>query len=202
MVNLRAACGAAALSICGLGWVAVQAQQNPADVVGRGEESGIAGPSHQTVMTPFVLPGLQSDLGLSAGQVTQLLELKQEMLAKGKAFSNQIAAKRKELDRLIGPGTSKSDVVKKLFQQIGSLKGQQQFTAYETTIRMNAVLTDSQRAKLTAMKSHDFRQTMMARMTMTDMTELMQFMGGGTMDGVMIGQMTPLESLPGASPKQ
>ena len=69
----------------------------------------------RTVMTPFLLPELQSELGLSAQQVTQIRQLKQEMLTKEKDFSSQVAAKRKELDALLAPGASKGEQVKKLF---------------------------------------------------------------------------------------
>ena len=179
----------------------------------------MAGPMHQTVMTPFLLPELQSELGLSAQQVTQLRQLKQEMLTKGKDFSSQIAAKRKELDALLAPGTSKGEQVKKLFEQIANLRAQQLFTGYETTTKMKAALTDAQRTKLAAMKPNEFHQAMMSRMTMNDMMEMMQFMGGGgmmggmTMDGMMMsgmmmsqgmmgGHMMMREGMPGAAPKQ
>ena len=187
MNKLGLVCGAALLAVVGLGWMVAQAQQpneNPAVAsMGMGM---MRGAMHQTVMTPFVLPELQSELGLSTQQVTQLRQLKQEMLSKGKEFSTQIAAKRKELDALLGPGTSKGDQVKKLFEQIANLRAQQMYTGYETSTKMRAVLTDAQRTKLAAMKPNEFHQAMMSRMTMNDMMEMMQFMGGG---GGMMGQM-------------
>src|SRR5258705_6617151 len=122
------------------------------------------GPAHLMVMTPFVLPELQSELGLSAAQVTQLQNLKQQMLARGKTLSIQMAAKRKELDTLLAPGTSKGDLVKKLFEQIGSLKGDQLYAGYQTAIKMKGALTDVQRSKLAAMKPKALHQAMTSGM--------------------------------------
>jgi hypothetical protein len=144
------------------------------------------------VMTPFVLPELQSELGLSAAQVTQLQRLKSQMLVKGKTLSSEIASKRKELDTLLAPGTSKGDLVKKLFEQIGSLKGDQLFTGYQTAIKMKAALTDAQRAKLAAMKPQEFHQAMNSGMSMSDRMEMMQFMGEDpTMSPALAGAPAP-----------
>ncbi len=188
------------LGIFGLGVLAAQAQQHH-------EDPADGGAMHQTMMTPFVLPALQSELGLSAQQVTQLGQLKQEMLGKAKELSGQIAAKRKELEGLLAAGTSKGELVKRLYEEIGSLRGQQQFAAYETTLKMKAELTDAQRAKLVAMKPHEFHQAMMSRMTMNDMMEMMPFMGGDgmMMSGMMMngmmgqGHMTMHEGMMGAA---
>src|ERR1700690_4301056 len=114
MHKLRFVCRAAFLSVIGLGWAAAQAQQPHEDMpmMGAGMGPGMGmmgGATHQTVMTPFILPEMQSELGLSPQQVAQLRQLKQEMLSKGKDFSSQIGTKRKELDALLGPGTSKGE---------------------------------------------------------------------------------------------
>lgn len=189
MNKLRFVCGAALLGVVGLVMVA-QAQQPNENPAAAGMGMGMMrGAMHQTVMTPFLLPELQPELGLSTQQVTQLRQLKQEMLLKGKDFSGQITAKRKELDALLGPGTSKGEVVKKLFEQIANLRAQLMYTGYETSTKMRAVLTDAQRTKLAGMKPNEFHQAMMSRMTMNDMMEMMQFMGGGGMMGQMMGGM-------------
>ena len=167
------------LGIFGLGLLAAQGQQHHEDPA-----DGAA--MHQTMMTPFVLPALQSELGLSAQQVTQLRQLKQEMLGKGKELSGQIAAKRKELEGLLAAGTSKGELVKRLYEEIGSLRGQQQYVGYETALKMKAELTDAQRSKLAGMKPSELHQAMMSRMTMNDMMEMMPFMGS---DGIMGGMM-------------
>ena len=167
------------LGIFGMGLLAAQAQQHH-------EDPADGGALHQIMMTPFVLPALQSELGLSAQQVTQLRQWKQEMLGKAKEISGQIAAKRKELEGLLAAGTSKGELVKRLYEEIGSLHGQQQFVGYETALKMKAELTDAQRAKLAAMKPHELHQAMMSRMTMSDMMEMTPFMGG---DGMMMGGM-------------
>lgn len=175
MNKLRLICGTAVLGLIGVGWMAAQAPHNHED------PSGAAGAMHLTVMTPFLLPELQTELGLSAQQVAQLRQFKQEMVAKGKDFSSKISAKRKELDALVAPGTSKGAQVKKLLEDVGNLKAQQLYTGYETSTKMKAVLTDEQRAKFAAMKPHDFHQAMMSRMTMQDRMEMMPFMDGEEM---------------------
>jgi hypothetical protein len=171
------------LGIFGWGVLTVQAQQHHEDPA---EGSAM----HQTMMTPFVLPALQTELGLSAQQVAQLRQLKQEMLGKAKEISGQISAKRKELEGLLAAGTSKGDLVKRLYTEIGSLRGQQQYVAYEAALKMKAELTDAQRAKLAGMKPHELHQAMMSRMSMNDMMEMMPFMGGdGMMGGMMMSGM-------------
>ena len=165
------------LGLVGLSGLVALAQRNHEDPPPYFPKTGMQGPAHLMVMTPFVLPELQSELGLSAAQVTQLQNLKQQMLARGKTLSNQIAAKRKELDTLLAPGTSKGDLVKKLFEQIGSLKGDQLYTGYQTAIKMKATLTDVQQSKLAAMKPQEFHQAMTSGMSMNDRMEMIQFMG-------------------------
>ena len=172
------------LTLLGVTGLVALAQYNHEDPPGYFPKMGMQGPAHLMVMTPFVLPELQSELRLSAAQVTQLQNLKQQMLARGKTLSNQIAAKRKELDTLLAPGTSKGELVKRLFEQIGSLKGEQLFTGYQTAIKMKAALTDAQRAKLATMKPQEFHQAMTSGMSMNDRMEMMQFMG----EEVMLGQ--------------
>jgi hypothetical protein len=149
-------------------------------------DMGMAGPIHQAVVTAFILPELQSELSLSAQQVTQFRQMKQEMLAKAKAESTRIAAKQKELDALLVPGTSKGEVVKKLLEQIAILRAQQAYLGYETATRMKAALTETQRTQLAAMNPHEFHQAMMSRMTMNDMLQMMEFMGG---EGIMMRRM-------------
>jgi len=153
------------------------------------EDTADGGAMHQMMMTPFVLPALQSELGLSAQQVTRLGQLKQELLTKGKETSAQIAAKRKELDGLLAAGSSKAGLVKRLYEEIGTLRGQLQYAAYETSLKMKAELTDGQRNKLAGMKPHELHQATMSRMTMSDMMEMMPFMGGEGMMGGMMGGM-------------
>jgi Spy/CpxP family protein refolding chaperone len=206
MNKVRFVFGAASVAALGLAVAAVQAQQHhedPAAAAGMpmmGMGMGMMGGAmHQSVMAPFLLPELQSELGLSAQQVTQLRQMKQEMLTKGKDFSTQIAAKRKELDALLAPGTSKGEQVKKLFEQIANLRAQQMYTGYETATKMKAALTGEQRTKFAAMKPYEFHQAMMSRMTMNDMSQMMQFMGG---DGMMMGQGMMHEGMMGAPPKQ
>lgn len=186
MNKLRLVCGTAFLGIAGVGWMAAQAPHNHEDPAGAGMGAGMKmgmmpGAMHLTVMTPFLLPELQTELGLSAQQVTQLRQLKQEMLTKAKDLSGKIAAKRKELDALVAPGTSKGEQVKKLLEQIANLKAEQLYTGYATTTKMKAALTEEQRTKFAAMKPQEFHEAMMSRMTMQDKMEMMPFMDGEEM---------------------
>jgi len=136
MTRSRFVCGAAFVGLMGLGWVAVEAQQHHEDAAAPGMKMGMmGGAAHHPAMTPFVLPALQSELGLSAQQVTQLRQVKQDMLSKGKNSPARARPKRKELDGLLAAGTSKGELVKRLYEEIGSLRGQQQYTAYEATSR-------------------------------------------------------------------
>jgi hypothetical protein len=134
------------LTIGGVAAVTAQAQTSQGDpapgtpVSMMGMEMGagmgmMSGPMHQRVLTPFLLPELQSELSLSARQVSQLRQLTQDMLTKGKDLSSQIAAKEKVLNALLTPGTSKRDELKRLFEQIASLRVEQLYTEYKTTTK-------------------------------------------------------------------
>jgi hypothetical protein len=183
------------LGFAELSGFAALAQQNHEDPPAYFAKTELQGPAHVMVMTSFVLPELQSELGLSAAQVSQLQSLKNDMLIKAKSLSSQIAAKRKELNTLLAPGTSKGDLVRKLFEQIGSLKGEQLFTGYQTAIKMKAALTDVQRAKFAAMKPQQFHQAMTSLVSMSDRREMMRFMGE---DAIVTEGMagTPASKLP------
>jgi len=160
---------------------------------GMGMMGGMQDPMRHSLMTAFVLPEMQTELGLSTQQTAQLRQFKQELLAKGKETSAQIAAKQKELEALLGPDTSKGAQVKTLLEQIGNLRAQRQFAAYETGRKMKGVLTADQRAKLAAMKPGELHQAVMSHMTMADMMEMMQFVGGGM--GMMPGSMGMMEMM-------
>ncbi len=182
--------GAAALIAFGL------LAQGPRNRPGMGRGMGFMGgmmydPIHQSVLTAFVLPEMQSELGLSAQQVADLKKLKQDLLTKGQDLSNQVAAKQKELEGLVTGGTSRNTEVKRLLEQIASLRAEQEFAAYEASGKMKAALTDAQRTKLSGMRPYELHQAMMSRMTVGDMTQMMQFMGGdaGMMGRGMMGFM-------------
>jgi Spy/CpxP family protein refolding chaperone len=156
-------------------------------------------PVHQSVFTAFALPEMQTELGLSAQQAAQLRQYKQELLTKGQELATQILAKQKELDGLVGAGSSKNAEVKQLLEQVASLRAQLEFAAFETAGKMKDALTDPQRSKLAAMGPFELHQVMMARMTVAEMTQMMQFMGGdgGMMRRGMMGMMGM-----GAAPRQ
>jgi hypothetical protein len=188
MNNIRILFGATIVA-AGMTLGAPQMDHHHGDGTTAAPEMGMgmmAGPLQQAVTTAFVLPEFQSELGLSTQQVTQLRQMKQEMLTKGKDYSGQLEAKQKELDALLTPGTSKGEQVKKLVEQIATLRADRLYTGYEASNRMKIALSDEQRSKLAGMKPHEFHQAMMSRMTMSDMMQMMQFVGG---DGMMIGRM-------------
>jgi LTXXQ motif family protein len=201
MNRARFALEAALLGAGALVLVAAQAQQPPSGAPphagmpmsgmgmmggGMGMMGGMQNPMGHSLMTTFLLPEMQTELGLSTQQTGELRQFKQEMLAKGKDVSAQVAAKQKELEALLASDTSKGAHVKTLLEQMGNLRAQRQFAAYETARKMKGVLTDDQKAKLVAMKPAELRQVMMSHMTMADMMEMMQFMGGA---GMMSGGM-------------
>jgi hypothetical protein len=200
------------VGFAGLVAIALTAAQGPRNQGGMSRGAGMGmgmmggmmqDPAHQSVLNAFVLPELQSELGLTAQQTTQLKEFKQELLTKGEDFSKQIAARQKELAGLIAASTSKNAEVKRALEEIANLRAQQEFAAYETAGKMKAALTDEQRAKLAALKPFELHQAMMSRMTMGDMTRMMPFMGGdGGMMGMMGRGMMAPEGMPGAAPKQ
>ena len=170
--------------------IALIAAQGPRTQTGMGHGTGVGmgmmggmmqDPAHPSVFTAFVLPELQSELALT----TQLKQLKQELLAKGEDFFKQIAARQKELEGLTAAGTSKNAEVKRALEEIANLRAQQEFAAYETAGKMKATLTEEQRTKLAALKPFELHHAMMSHMTVGDMTQMMQFMGG---DGVMMGR--------------
>jgi hypothetical protein len=160
-----------------------------------GEGMGMMGmmqdPVHQSVFTVFALPEMQAELGLSAQQVTQLRQYKQELLTKGRELSAQISAKQKELQEAVAGGSSKTAEVKQLLEQVASFRADLEFAAFDTAGKMKAALTDPQRTKLAAMRPGEMHQAMMAHITVAEMTEMMQFMGGdaGMMRGGMMGMM-------------
>src|SRR5579864_1798203 len=202
MNSARLVIGAALLGVGALVLVAADAQQPQSGAPphagmpmsgmgmmagGMGMMGGMQNPMNHSLMTTFLLPEMQAELGLSTQQTGQLRQFKQEMLAKGKDVAAQIAAKQKELEALLSADTSKGTQVKTLLEQIGNLRAQRQFAAYETARKMKGALTDDQKAKLAAMKPAELHQAMMSHMTMAGMMEMMQFMGGGA--GMMTGGM-------------
>jgi hypothetical protein len=166
-----------------------------AEMGAEGMPGGMQHPLRHSLMTVFLLPQMQSELGLSAQQSSQLGEFKRELIAKGKEYGTQIGSKQKELDALITPDTSKGMKVKALLEEIGKLRADQQFAAYEAERKMKGALTDDQRSKLAAMKPAERMQVMMSHMTMGDMMEMMRLMGGG--GGIMSGGMGMMEMMSG-----
>ncbi len=138
-------------------------------------EQVAAEPLHRTVLTAFVLPELQPELGLSTQQVAQLRQLKQEMQNKGQEYATKIAARRKELGSMLNPGTSKGEHVKRVLEEIALLKADRLYSIYEAEARMQIPLTETQRSKLAAIKPHDLQQAM-SRVTADEKMEIMGFM--------------------------
>jgi Spy/CpxP family protein refolding chaperone len=166
-------------------------------MMGRGGGMGMMGsmmqedPLRSSILTAFALPEMQSELGLSTQQVTQLRQMKQDLLHRGEEISKQIASKNKELQAAVSKGTSSDAQVKQLLEEIAKLRAQQEFAGYETAGKMKAALTGAQRSKFDALRPLDFHQALMSHMTMQDMAKMMQFMGGGggMMSGGMMGMM-------------
>ena len=176
-----------------------QGPQGQRGAPGMGMMAAMRDPLDQATMTAFLLPELQSELNLSAPQVAQLKQLKQELLTKGKEISSQISAKQKELDALLALTTTKASEVKKLLEEIANLRAQQEYAGYEASSKMKAVINEQQRTRLTALKPAEIYQAMMSHMTIGDMTQMMQLMG---VDGMMPGRMMGMMGMMGSSPQK
>ena len=157
---------------------------------GMNQHMGMSGsmpdPLHEAAVAVFGLPRMRVELGLSTQQETQLRQFKDDLLKKGQDLSAQIAAKRTELTA--AARADKTADVKQLLEQVAALEAQRQFAAFETAGKMKGALTAEQRNKLTG---HDVHHAMMMRMTMGEMQQMMQFMGGRGMGMMGMGMMGP-----------
>jgi Spy/CpxP family protein refolding chaperone len=139
----------------------------------------IGGALHREMVIVFILPEMQSELGLAPQQVTQLRGLKQDLLAKSKDIAGQTATRRRELDTLLSGDTSRTRAVKALFEKIADLRAQMQYTGFETANKMKGLLNDAQKAKFQSLKPEDLHRLMMSRTNMGDMEQAMQLMAAG-----------------------
>jgi hypothetical protein len=136
-------------------------------------------PLVRNLFDTFLLPQMQVDLGLSADQMLQLQQVREELLVKGDSFTRQIAAKQKELDALLAPDTSKGQQVKSLLGQIADLEAQEQYAVYGAARKTKAVLREDQRNRLESMKPEELNRAVMERLTLGDLTQAMQFLPAG-----------------------
>jgi len=134
-------------------------------------------PLHRQMVSVFVLPEMQSELGLSVQQTAGLRRLKNDLLAKSKDIAAQIGVRRRELDTLLSGDTSRTRTVKALFDKIAELHAQLQYAGFDTSVRMKALLNDAQKVKFNAMKPADLHRVMMSSGNMADMGLAMQMMG-------------------------
>jgi hypothetical protein len=134
-------------------------------------------PLHRQMVGVFVLPEMQSELGLSVQQTADLRRLKNDLLAKSKDVAAQIAVRRRELDTLLSGDTSRTRTVKALFDKIAELHAQLQYAGFDASVKMKALLDDAQKVKFNAMKPADLHRVMMSSGNMADMGLAMQMMG-------------------------
>jgi Spy/CpxP family protein refolding chaperone len=134
-------------------------------------------PLHRQIVSVFVLPEMQPELGLSPQQISALHRQKQELLAKSDEIAGEIAVRRRELDQLLSGDTSRTRTVRALFEQIAGLQAQLQYSGFETASKMKAVLSGDQRAKFNAMKPMDLHHVMMSRGNMAEIERTMERMG-------------------------
>lgn len=156
------------------------------------------GAFHREMVSIFVLPEMQPELGLSAQQVAALRRLKQDLVAKSKDISGQISARRKELDALLSEDTSRTRTVKTLFEQIANLHAQLQYAGFDTANKMKAALTSEQRTKFHAMQPMDLHRVMISRGNMAEIEETMQRMGAE--EGMGSHRETMHDAMPHDSP--
>jgi len=136
-------------------------------------------PIARNLFGAFLLPEMQTELGLSSDQTAQLIRAKQELLAKGDGLAGQIAAKEAELDALFAPDTSKGQQVKTLLEQIAELRAQEHYAIYTAARKMKGMLTDDQRTRLEAMNAEDLHRAAMSHLTLGDLARAMQFLNAG-----------------------
>lgn len=130
-------------------------------------------PLVRSLFAAFVLPELQTELGLTPDEVNQLKQQKADLLTKGEDYSRRIAVKERELDALFSPDTSKGQQVKALLEQIAELRAQQHYAIYQAARRMKAVLTEEQRNRLETLKPEELRHVAMSHLTLEDFARAM-----------------------------
>ncbi|HEV2201242.1 MAG TPA: Spy/CpxP family protein refolding chaperone [Bryobacteraceae bacterium] len=138
----------------------------------------VTSPLHRHMVNVFVLPEMQSELGLSAQQTAELRRLRRDLMTKSKDVAGQIAVRRRELDTLLSGDTSRTRTVKALFDKIADLHAQLQYAGFDTAVRMKAILNTGQKTKFNAMNPAQLHQLMMSRANMTEMQQAMQLMSG------------------------
>ncbi len=163
---------------------------------GMGAMGGMGMPGAQNMVgrltaMAFLLPEMQTELGLSAGQVSQLKAMKAQFIAEQQQTSSAIAAAQNNLNSVIGSGTATDAQVRKAAGDLANLEAQQTVNAYQTATKMKAALSPEQRSKVESMNATELRNAMMAHMTMNDIAQMMRFMhgmaGAGMMPGGMMG---------------
>ena len=135
-------------------------------------------PMHRHMVGVFVLPEMQSELGLSTQQTAELRRLKHDLLTRSNDVAGQIAVRRRELDTLLSGDTSRTRTVKALFDKIAELHAQLQYAGFDTSVKMKATLNAAQKTKFEAMKPAELHQLMMSRANMAEMEQAMKTMGG------------------------
>ena len=138
---------------------------------------GMNHPLHRQIAAIFILPEMQSELGLSAAQTADLRRLHRDFVAKSKDTAAQTAVRRRELETLLSADTSRTRTVKALLDKIAELHSQLEYAGFDTATRMKAVLSETQRAKFSAMKPAELHQLMMSRGNLAEMEIAMQGMG-------------------------
>jgi hypothetical protein len=174
---------------------AAEPQQGPPPGMMQGRMGPMRGaiaqnPLARSTMLAFVLPDMQSELGLSSTQAAELGRLRTQFISQEQTTSAEIAAARKKLSDSVASGTAPE--VQGAINSLTTLQGRRMLNAYQTASNMKAVLTPQQRTSLQAMTPAQLRSAMMSHMTMNQMSQMMQIMrgtaGAGMMGGGMMGQ--------------
>jgi Spy/CpxP family protein refolding chaperone len=140
--------------------------------------AGMQHPFGHSAMMAFLLPEMQSELGLSSSETTELSRLRDQFRNEEQKNSDQIAMARQDLNALFASGMPKEEQVKKAVTKIANLQAQRLLNGYETAAKMKATLTPEQRSRLDAIAPAGLWSTTMSHMTMNDMTQMMRFMYG------------------------
>jgi Spy/CpxP family protein refolding chaperone len=155
------------------------------------ERMGMQGgmmPLHQPVMMVYLLPKMQSELGLTSEQVSRLSTMQNNFQAQQQQAGQQIMDRQRAVDRLFAENSTDENRVRAALQDMSNLQVNEQLRAFDTARDMKGVLTKAQRAKLDKLGPDDVRAAM-SRMTIGEMAGIMEVMHG-PMAGGMMAHMT------------
>lgn len=142
---------------------------------------------HRSAALAFVLPAMQTELGLSSSQVSQMQAMKQQFITQAQQTASQVSAKRQQLDQALASTTPNTSDVKSLMSQLAQMEVDRKFAAYDTAQRMEGLLTPEQRSKLDSFTPVQMRNAIESHMTVAEHQQMWALMHGAMGPGGMMG---------------